>query len=38
MTTELQTNENKEYLMLCESQYKRLETYNKYTDFIKRFR
>jgi len=34
MTTELQTNENNEYLMLCETQYKRLETYNKYTDFI----
>jgi hypothetical protein len=34
MTTELLINVNDEYIMLCESQYKRLETYNKYQDFI----
>jgi len=34
MTTELLTNVKNEYIMLCESQYKRLETYNKYQDFI----
>ena len=35
MNTELQTNENNEYVMLCKNQYERLETYNKYNDFIR---